>query len=63
MLGVEAGGLGIETGKHAARFADKKLGRPGVIHGTYTYVLQDKFGQIYNTHSVSAGLDYSAVGP
>ncbi|MBI4052866.1 MAG: tryptophan synthase subunit beta [Candidatus Diapherotrites archaeon] len=63
LLGVEAGGLGIETGKHAARFADKKLGRPGVIHGTYTYVLQDKFGQIYNTHSVSAGLDYSAVGP
>jgi len=63
LLGVEAGGMGIESGKHAARFADKKLGRPGIIHGTYTYVLQDKFGQIYNTHSVSAGLDYSAVGP
>ncbi len=63
LIGVEAGGLGIETGKHAARFADSKLGRPGVLHGTFTYVLQDKFGQIYNTHSVSAGLDYSAVGP
>ena len=63
LIGVEAGGLGISTGKHAARFADKKLGRPGVIHGTMTYVLQDKFGQIYNTHSISAGLDYSAVGP
>jgi len=63
LIGVEAGGKGIEGGKHAARFADSKLGRPGVLHGTFTYVLQDKFGQIYNTHSVSAGLDYSAVGP
>ncbi len=63
LIGVEAGGLGIASGKHAARFADKKLGRLGVIHGTMTYVLQDKFGQIYNTHSISAGLDYSAVGP
>ncbi len=63
LVGVEAGGLGIKTGKHAARFADKKIGRLGVLHGTMTYVLQDKFGQIYNTHSVSAGLDYSAVGP
>lgn len=63
LIGVEAGGLGIETGKHAARFADEKLGRKGVLHGTFTYVLQDKFGQIYNTHSISAGLDYSAVGP
>ncbi|MFH1849596.1 MAG: tryptophan synthase subunit beta [archaeon] len=63
LIGVEAGGLGISSGKHAARFADKKLGRPGILHGTLTYVLQDKFGQIYNTHSVSAGLDYSAVGP
>jgi tryptophan synthase beta chain len=63
LIGVEAGGLGVSTGKHAARFADKKLGRKGIIHGTMTYVLQDKFGQIYNTHSVSAGLDYSAIGP
>jgi tryptophan synthase beta chain len=63
LIGVEAGGLGISTGKHASRFADKKLGRLGIIHGTMTYVLQDKFGQIYNTHSISAGLDYSAVGP
>ncbi len=63
LIGVEAGGKGIASGKHAARFADKKIGRPGVLHGTFTYVLQDKFGQIYNTHSVSAGLDYSAVGP
>ncbi|MBW2983608.1 tryptophan synthase subunit beta [Candidatus Woesearchaeota archaeon] len=63
LIGVEAGGTGITSGRHAARFADKKIGRPGVIHGTFTYVLQDKYGQIYNTHSVSAGLDYCAVGP
>lgn len=60
MVGVEAGGLGIESGKHAARFAEA---RPGVLHGTYTYVLQDDDGQIRETHSVSAGLDYPAVGP
>jgi len=63
LIGVEAGGLGIKGGKHAARFADKKIGRKGVLHGTLTYVLQDKAGQIFNTHSISAGLDYSAVGP
>jgi len=63
LIGVEAGGLGIKSGKHAARFADNKLGRKGIIHGTLTYVLQDKYGQIYNTHSISAGLDYSAIGP
>jgi tryptophan synthase beta chain len=63
LIGVEAGGLGIESKKHAARFADKELGRLGILHGTMTYILQDKFGQIYNTHSISAGLDYSAVGP
>lgn len=63
LIGVEAGGLGIKTGKHAARFADKRIGRKGIIHGTFTYVLQDKFGQILNTHSISAGLDYCAVGP
>jgi tryptophan synthase beta chain len=63
LIGVEAGGSGIETGKHAARFADPSKGRVGVIHGTRTYVLQDENGQIAETHSVSAGLDYAAVGP
>jgi len=63
LIGVEAGGEGIATGKHAARFADPILGRPGVLHGTYTYVMQDMDGQIAATHSVSAGLDYPAVGP
>ncbi|UCF80003.1 MAG: tryptophan synthase subunit beta [Acidobacteriota bacterium] len=60
MVGVEAGGLGIPSLMHAARFAG---GSPGVLHGTYTYVLQDDAGQIRETHSVSAGLDYPAVGP
>jgi tryptophan synthase beta chain len=60
MVGVEAGGLGIESGKHAARFA---TGSVGVLHGTMTYLLQDDDGQIQLTHSVSAGLDYAAVGP
>ncbi len=60
MIGVEAGGLGIESGKHAARFA---AGEPGVLHGTLSYVLQDENGQIRTTHSVSAGLDYPGVGP
>lgn len=60
MIGVEAGGLGIESGKHAARFAEP---RPGVLHGTLTYVLQTADGQIRDTHSISAGLDYPAVGP
>ncbi|RME10012.1 MAG: tryptophan synthase subunit beta [Ardenticatenia bacterium] len=63
MVGVEAGGEGIESGKHAARFADPKMGRVGVLHGTQTYVLQDPHGQIALTHSISAGLDYAAVGP
>jgi tryptophan synthase beta chain len=63
LIGVEAGGRGIETGKHAARFGDPSRGRVGVIHGTRTYVLQDEDGQIAETHSVSAGLDYAAVGP
>jgi len=62
-IGVEAGGSGIETGKHAARFGDPSKGRIGVIHGTRTFVLQDEDGQIAETHSVSAGLDYAAVGP
>ena len=63
LIGVEAGGMGIETGKHAARFGDPSKGRVGVIHGTRTYVLQGEDGQIAETHSVSAGLDYAAVGP
>ena len=60
MLGVEAGGRGANLGEHAARFAG---GRPGVLHGTYTYVLQTGDGLISTTHSISAGLDYPAVGP
>ncbi len=63
LIGVEAGGRGLESGEHAARFADPKMGRPGVLHGCYTYVLQDEDGQIALTHSISAGLDYAAVGP
>ncbi len=63
LIGVEAGGAGIESGLHAARFADPRRGRLGVLHGTKTYVLQDEYGQIAETHSVSAGLDYPAVGP
>jgi tryptophan synthase beta chain len=60
MYGVEAGGIAIERGKHAARFAGGSL---GVLQGSKTYVLQDDQGQIELTHSVSAGLDYAAVGP
>ncbi|MFI5362200.1 MAG: tryptophan synthase subunit beta [Elusimicrobiota bacterium] len=60
LTGVEAGGEGLRTGKHAARFSG---GKPGVLHGTYTYLLQDENGQVLPTHSVSAGLDYPAVGP
>jgi len=63
LIGVEAGGEGIASGKHAARFADPAKGRLGVIHGTRTFVLQTEDGQIADTHSVSAGLDYAAVGP
>jgi tryptophan synthase beta chain len=60
MVGVEAGGRGPKLGDHAARFSG---GSPGVLHGTYTYVLQSPDGLIARTHSVSAGLDYPAVGP
>ena len=60
MIGVEAGGRGDALGEHAARFAG---GKPGVLQGTRSYVLQDENGQISTTHSVSAGLDYSAIGP
>ncbi len=63
LIGVEAGGSGIATGKHAARFGDPSRGRLGVIHGTRTFVLQTEDGQIAETHSVSAGLDYAAIGP
>jgi tryptophan synthase beta chain len=63
MVGVEAGGTAIEGGKHAARFADAKNGRVGVLHGTRSYVLQDSDGQILGTHSISAGLDYPSIGP
>lgn len=60
MYGVEAGGLGIETGQHAAPLS---AGTPGVLHGNRTYLMQDADGQIIHTHSVSAGLDYPGVGP
>jgi tryptophan synthase beta chain len=63
LIGVEAGGEGIASGKHAARFADPVKGRLGVLHGTKTFVLQNADGQIAETHSISAGLDYAAVGP
>ncbi len=63
LIGVEAGGLGIETGMHAARFADPKLARLGVLQGTKSFVMQDEHGQIALTHSISAGLDYASVGP
>jgi tryptophan synthase beta chain len=63
LIGVEAGGHGIESGEHAARFADPKMGRLGVLQGTMSYVLQDEDGQIALTHSISAGLDYASVGP
>jgi len=60
LIGVEAGGRGTELGEHAARF---RGGLPGVLQGTYSYVLQDSNGQIATTHSISAGLDYPSIGP
>ncbi|HUX66950.1 MAG TPA: tryptophan synthase subunit beta [Terriglobales bacterium] len=63
LIGVEAGGKGDELGMHAARFAAEGGGRPGVLQGTFSYVLQDAAGQIAATHSISAGLDYPSVGP
>jgi tryptophan synthase beta chain len=63
MVGVEAGGKGIAGGQHAARFADPERARVGVLHGTRSFVLQTADGQIRETHSISAGLDYAAVGP
>ena len=63
MIGVEAGGAGNELGQHAARFNAAGGGRPGVLQGTMSYVLQDENGQVAATHSVSAGLDYPSIGP
>lgn len=60
LVGVEAAGLGLDTGKHGASLGE---GSPGVIHGAMTYMLQDEFGQVEEAHSVSAGLDYPGVGP
>src|SRR5437870_7012437 len=60
LVGVEAGGRGETLGEHAARF---RGGLPGVLQGTYSYVLQDEAGQVATTHSVSAGLDYPSIGP
>jgi tryptophan synthase beta chain len=60
LIGVEAGGRGSALGEHAARFSG---GNPGVLQGTFSYVLQDENGQIALTHSVSAGLDYASIGP
>ncbi len=63
MIGVEAGGCGNELGQHAARFNVAGGGRPGVLQGTMSYVLQDHNGQVAATHSISAGLDYPSIGP
>ena len=63
MVGVEAGGRGHKLGEHAARFEEGGGGRPGVLQGTLSYVLQDERGQIAGTHSISAGLDYPSIGP
>jgi len=60
LVGVEAAGLGLKTGKHSASIC---AGRPGILHGNRTYILQDRDGQILNAHSVAAGLDYPGVGP
>ena len=60
LVGVEAGGEGLQAGRHAARFVG---GGPGILHGSRTFVLQDEHGQIRETHSISAGLDYPAIGP
>ncbi|SHF07532.1 tryptophan synthase, beta chain [Desulforamulus putei DSM 12395] len=60
LVGVEAGGLGLSSGKHAAPL---NAGRPGVLHGSYSYLVQDRYGQVTPVHSISAGLDYPGVGP
>ncbi|MFP4546850.1 MAG: tryptophan synthase subunit beta [Fidelibacterota bacterium] len=63
LIGVEAGGRGIKSGDHASRLCDPKSAFPGIFQGTKTYVLQHNMGQIKNTYSISAGLDYCAIGP
>jgi tryptophan synthase beta chain len=63
MTGVEAGGTGHALGQHAARFDPQSGGKPGVLQGTLSYVLQDNDGQVSTTHSISAGLDYPSIGP
>ncbi len=63
LVGVEAGGYGINTDKHAARFANPDVSRVGILHGTRSFVMQDEDGQVRETHSISAGLDYPSVGP
>ena len=60
LVGLEAGGEGVSTGKHSATLS---AGRPGVLHGAMSYLLQDEHGQVQETHSISAGLDYPGVGP
>jgi tryptophan synthase beta chain len=60
LVGVEAGGRGLDTGEHGASIGE---GRPGVLHGAFSYLLQDAAGQVRETHSISAGLDYPGVGP
>jgi tryptophan synthase beta chain len=60
LVGVEAGGHGLDSGRHGASIT---AGRPGVLHGTRTYLLQDADGQVQEAHSISAGLDYPGVGP
>jgi tryptophan synthase beta chain len=60
MIGVEAGGEGVGSGRHGASLT---VGTPGALHGSYSYVLQDDEGQIFEAHSISAGLDYPGVGP
>lgn len=60
LIGVEAAGLGMSTGRHAASIG---AGKKGILHGSKTYVIQDEYGQVLNTHSIAAGLDYPAVGP
>ncbi|GAB5490198.1 MAG: tryptophan synthase subunit beta [Phototrophicaceae bacterium] len=63
LIGVEAGGMGTNTNKHASRFSDPSVSKPGILHGTRSYVMQNEDGQIMETYSISAGLDYPSVGP
>lgn len=63
LIGVEAGGLGTDSDKHASRFNDPTISKPGILHGTRSFVMQNEDGQIMETYSISAGLDYPSVGP